>query len=237
VTTELDRALATCTKIATQPDLLWYPSAGLFVRHRGDIGNILQQRSYWKGLLDFSYEKEALLLDLGAYIGDSTWYFLSNNLVNRVVAVEANPDNAKVCLANWGDDPRVRLMEGAVVPHNYPTAFMYLAKTYPAAHTLEQIKGRAALKIACINIDELFALHPAVIKCSIEMTEYRLPWRRLPDSVTEVAIFLTQKQDRNIPKGQELDNTLLGMGFRHHGKPPKHEPLFGPGQVGIWTRR
>ncbi len=58
-----------------------------------------------------------LIMDLGAYVGYSSAYFLSCFPSAKVVALEPAPDNYEVCSENlepYGD--RVRLVQGAVWP-------------------------------------------------------------------------------------------------------------------------
>lgn len=229
----LDDMFAKCVPVAN--GLLVHPSTGLFLRHKGDLGNILEQRIYWKDLSQFKYEPGDLLLDVGGYIGDSVYHFLKIGGLTKAIAVEPDEDNCRVFKANWGSEPNVKLIQAAVVPEGRDKIKLYKGKNYPSTHSLTEFRGREVEIVDTVSWAELLVQGLKVIKFSAEGAEHLLDWSILPDTVSEVFIFIAQKKPDWFEKSSKIDSTLQSIGF-NTVRPPVQD-TFGPGKVACWSRR
>lgn len=239
----LDREWGNCVEttevlsLNTGPIYRHIPT-GLYVRNRGDVGVILEQKRDYGDISKFEYPRASLFLDLGGHIGDSVSFFLKEGRgLGRAVTVEADPRNVEILRMNWGLDPRVAIIDMAVVEDTPPIHVdLYLGKTYSGDNSLEPYRGRNRVRVLAARFYDLLFCKPSVIKCDIEGSEFLLDWNKVPESVTEIFMEMHQNRPEWIEKGRGLDNTLLGLGFKHH-KAPQHKPLFLKRQIAIWTRR
>jgi len=228
-------------KLPKEGKLYRHPASNLVIEHKGDLGCIYGQEKYWSKLADLTKSHTApesvKLLDIGAYIGDSVWYFLVNRkITNNVISVEPDPRNIELFQKNWEGDKRVELIQAAVVGDNRKTVNLYLGRTYSGANTLQPLKGRKYIEVPAIHYLELFDRNPQILKGVMAGAEYQIDWKKLPDSVQTIGLEISHIHSSWIELGRKLDQDLLNMGF-HHVVAPKHRPThFAEWNYSIWTR-
>ncbi len=232
----LDVEFSKCEK-GHHPTYLKHPPSGLLVRNRGDVGVIIDQYVCYKYLLRIRRFSAATLLDLGANVGASAWWFMINGLADRVVSVEPDPECADIFRANHGTDPRIDIIEAAAVGDEDPSEMdLYLGITYAGCNSLEPYRGRSTVRVRTVRFTDLVDTHhPTIIKCDVEGSEFRYRWSGLPTCVRIVCAEMHQNKESWIELGRRMDEDLLSSGFRHLRK-PKHEPMFIKTQIAVWKR-
>lgn len=234
---DFDRTYSECPVSTTRTDLRWYEPGHVWVRRGADIGEIHTQRGeYRRFLKNLRYSHDALLLDLGAYIGETAVYFREELGLTRSVSVEPLLDNFSVAEINLAPYNQAKLLHGGVVGDDREQVILFIGREYLSSSSLEYFKGRQSVVAPAIKDVDLFAFNPAIIKCDIEGSEFGIRWNLVPDSVTEIIMELHQNRPQWIEQGRALDETLLSLGFKHIRK-PKHEPLFLKRQIAVWSRR
>lgn len=213
------------------------PASGLFLRDRSDAFLLVEQRRAYAEFTHFPYGSDDVALDLGGAIGTFVSLALGRLGVGRVVSIEPLPAHQAVYRRNWGRDPRVVLVEGAVAESNAVDVPFYVGRNYSHCSSLTGARGRATVPVSTYAFEELlYAYQPTLIKCDIEGGEHALNWSIVPDTVTEIGMELHGSRSPWIDSGRRLDETLLGLGFSHV-RAPKHKRPYNGAQMAFWSRR
>jgi FkbM family methyltransferase len=204
----------------------------MLVRDRGDIGIILEQRT-WDKILPYVHDKS--VLDLGGHIGAAANYFLLAG-AKRVISVEPDPANCKIFSANHAKKRNVKLIQAAVMPNDAVTK-LYLGTTYSATNTVHPTRGRHAISVQSVSFESLLTTYkPDVLKVDIEGGEYNLDWNLLGKSVRAVAFEFHQHKRGWSDRQREVDETMLSIGFSHLGAAPKPLLTYRKSQITTYHR-
>lgn len=110
-----------------------------------------------------------VLVDLGAYIGDSTISFINNYLdYKKIYCFEIDKENIKYLKNNLKNYPNIEIIEKGVSDKE---GFMYLNKSnYSSAHTL---KNSGDEEIEVVTLDNFIKEKITIIKSDIEGLEIK----------------------------------------------------------------
>ena len=173
---------------------------------------------------DLNVGPEDVILDLGGHIGSAAQMFLK--LGARTISIEPLPSNFEVLSKNVSAfDGRGIAFHAAVGPMDMESMTLYIhPKNHSAMGRTQPVRGREALKVPAVHLEELFEQYkPTIIKCDIEHGEYELPaLLNLPKHVRGLFMELHGKiqigtPDRLLPYNQkmlDLEQAILDQGFR-----------------------
>lgn len=110
-----------------------------------------------------------VLVDLGAYIGDSTISFINNYLdYKKIYCFEIDKENIKYLKTNLKDCPNIDIVQKGVSDKD---GFMYLNKSnYASAHSL---KNSGDEKVEVVTLDSYIKEKITIIKSDIEGLEIK----------------------------------------------------------------
>lgn len=155
-------------------------------------------------------------LDLGAHIGAFTIRALAAGAA-RVVAVEPMPSNLEMFRINVGDDPRVKLLAGAVTSGLIGQEQLYLAKESETdSHTMVKTRGRDSITVDTYNLAELCEQElPTFVKIDTEGAEYDMDIPgALPGSVQRLFVEWHFKRKWHRERAQQICQQLFDQDFQ-----------------------
>lgn len=163
---------------------------------------------------------EDFVLDIGANIGAFTRLAADADAA-RIVAVEPDPENAKLWRQNRnliGASMNIEFIEAAVVgdatleKQTTMTLYTNVGKN-KGMHSMLPHRGRDTVEVQLTSWRKLLALNPTVVKVDIEGGEYDLEWSDLPSSIRSLAIEFHLTKPGQRDKALAIYNTLLSQRF------------------------
>lgn len=159
---------------------------------------------------DASPRRSHLIVDAGANVGSASRYFLQRFPSARVVAIEPDPANYDLLVANCADHPRAELINKALWPestrltldHSLGAECAVRTQPAPTPHITPSTPPEPGLSCATITMAELIASHGPVdlLKLDIEGAEAALfaPERDL-SWLEQVSAIVIELHDRYTP--------------------------------------
>lgn len=114
--------------------------------------------------------KRKIVIDIGAYIGDSAIYFAING-AKEVIAYEPYPKTCRVTALNTKGYKCVRVINNAVTGKN---GALMLNADYSGGSDLSHTGGARVASISLSSIVERYRLRDAILKIDCEGSEYEI---------------------------------------------------------------
>ncbi len=211
---------------ATQRDertgLLYRPDTVDLDILRGDA------RGYTKRL---GIEPNSRVLDIGAHIGGATYQFVEAG-AEIVVAIEADPDNARLLLLNVPTG-HVAIHAGAVADERETvTLWRNVRPRGTTLHSLTEHRGRQAVEVPARSISSLVEEYGIThIKMDCEGGEYALLVPDLADSVRSIIVEFHATHRTWEPRVAKTLAHLYDQGFL----PDRDPPTRPTPKAWVWT--
>ncbi len=153
-------------------------SKPVYVRMGSSDGFVLEEvfiTGVYREVVEGSIDPVRLIIDLGANVGMSIRLFGERFRDAKIIALEPDPDNLRVCKLNAGDDlkDRVILIEAAAADRS---GWVHLDRS--AEHCAIRMEGQVATEstpgaVRTISMDAILEQHAAndpidLLKCDIE---------------------------------------------------------------------
>ncbi len=184
-----------------------------------------------------------VVLDIGACFGATTAFALHEANAERVMAVEPGPENAWLLWENFGDDDRVKIIDGGVVPNDWEedTVDLWLPRDDRLTYCCSTVKKAyhkdkktQSIVTRAVEIDWLLKQDEfTVVKVDAEGAEHEIFANEagpvdIPDSVERVLmeVHIGRKAWKQNT-GPLILSRLSNQGFRFLPDSPKEWPSEG----------
>jgi FkbM family methyltransferase len=158
-----------------------HEKTGLLYRENTLDNLIINEGNREEYALLWPYCKDQVVLDIGGFIGDSSYYALKAG-AKQVISIEPDQENLKIYkLQDHYNDPRLIVLEQAVSDTDSESD-LFVNDTTPnkGTPTLRKTRGRSKIKVSTISFSSLIKQYnPTILKIDCEGGEiyfdYNLP--------------------------------------------------------------
>jgi len=200
-----------------------------FVVREGTIDDYVVREVLGGAYKKLNINSDDVVFDIGLNIGVFTIYALDKG-AKKVYSFEPERENFKIATTNIKlnnfDQTRYELVNAAVVGNkDKHRSFSVNTKKNKGGHSLVHKRGRDAVNVDCVNINEIIDAHkPTVIKMDIEGGEYEcLKAVNSFDCVREIELEFHHAH-LNDTKTHEKYNEIISLLKTHFSQVEGREP-------------